>query len=247
MQALMLAAGMGRRMGENMESIAKCMIKIGDKTLFERAADALKLAGVRKFVIVVGWRGDQLISEIQNIVSGMEFDFIHNSDYAVTNNIYSLYLARKQLGQDDTILLESDLIYDAGLLKRLVQHPAKDVAVVGKYQSWMDGTVTTIANNGIIDAFIEKQDMRPQDMDRYWKTVNIYKFSRGFSQKQYIPQLEKHIREYGKNQYYELVLKKLTRLSLACLTAMDIADTPWYEVDTVEDLKSAAAMFAPAG
>lgn len=243
MQALMLAAGMGRRMGKNMDAIAKCMIKIGDKTLLARAVEALKLAGIRKFVMVIGWNGEQLAAEIQSCISGMDFEFVFNHDYAVTNNIYSLYLARKQLGQDDTILLESDLIYNTNLLQMLVQHPAKDLAVVSKYQPWMDGTVTTIAENGIIDAFIEKQDIQPQDVDRYWKTVNIYKFSREFLQKQYIPQLEAHIKEHGRNQYYELVLKELTGSSLARLTAFDIADIPWYEVDTVEDLNAASMIF----
>lgn len=243
MQALMLAAGMGQRMGEDMEAIAKCMIQIGGKTLLERTADALKLAGIQKLVMVVGWNCERLTDEIRNRIPGMEFEFVYNRDYAVINNIYSLYLAREQLGRDDTLLLESDLIYDTGLLQRIIRHPAKDLAVVSKYQPWMDGTVTTIAEDGTIDAFIEKQDIRQEDAQRYWKTVNIYKFSRDFSQNRYIPQLEKHIRECGKNQYYELVLKELTGLSLARLAAFDVADMPWYEVDTIEDLRAAALMF----
>ena len=243
MQALMLAAGMGRRMRENIEITAKCMIKIGGKTLLERATEALMLAGIRKFIIVIGWNCDQLATEIQNSISGMEIEFVYNQDYAITNNIYSLYIAREQLGQDDTLLLESDLIYDINLLQRIVHYPANDLAVVSKYQPWMDGTVTTIESNGIIDAFIEKQDIQQHDIGRYWKTVNIYKFSREFSQNYYIPYLENYIKKYGKNQYYELVLKELTKLSLIQLTALDISDTLWYEIDTDKDLKMASTIF----
>ncbi len=243
MQTLMLAAGMGCRMGDCTGALAKCMIRINGQTLFERTVEALRLAGISKMVIVVGWNSAQLIKAIQSSVSGIELEFVCNSDYAATNNIYSLYLAREQLSRDDTILIESDLVFDKELLQTVVQRPACDIAVVSKYKPWMDGTVVTVTEDGRIGAFIEKQDIERKSADIYYKTVNIYKFSRCFLQQSYIPCMEEYITTHGKNQYYEMVLKELTKSDRLRLNAFIIDELKWYEIDTKEDLARAVSIF----
>jgi len=244
MQALMLAAGLGRRMGKYTEAMTKCMMEVGGKTLLERAVEALKEAGIHKFVMVVGWEAEKLIYYIQQNITGMEFEFVHNYDYASTNNIYSLYLAREELARDDTILLESDLVYDKGLIRKIVESPGENLVAVAKYEHWMDGTVTTLNEEGIIHEFIEKKNFRFEDVSNYYKTVNIYKFSRDFSCKQYIPFLEAYIEAYGKNQYYELVLKALAHLPYAQLKAFVLQGVNWYEIDDAQDLDIANTIFA---
>ena len=61
-----------------------------------------------------------------------------------TNNIYSLYMAKDVLAQDDTILLESDLIYDKKIIRELIDNPEKNLCVVSPFENWMDGTVTVL-------------------------------------------------------------------------------------------------------
>lgn len=245
MQALMLAAGMGRRLGKYTETMPKCMVRVGGKTLLELAVEALKEAGIHKFIIVVGWKCDLLIDYIQQHISGMEFEFIHNYDYAGTNNIYSLYMARKHLAADDTILLESDLVFDKRLIREMVVHPDETLVAVAKYEQWMDGTVTTLNEDGMIHEFIEKEHFQFENISDYYKTVNIYKFSKAFSQRQYIPFLEAYIKAYGTNQYYELVLKALAYLSNARLKAYVLQNVRWYEIDDPQDLEIANTLFAP--
>ena len=245
MQALMLAAGMGRRMGHYTEEMTKCMIPVGGRTLLDRAVEALKLAGIHKFVMVVGWECDKLVDYIKNNITGMEFEFIYNHDYASTNNIYSLYMAREQLASDDTILLESDLVYDPRLIRDMVECESQNLVAVAKYEHWMDGTVTTLDEDGMVHEFIEKKNFHFQDVSNYYKTVNIYKFSKKFSRDQYIPFLEAYIRAYGKNQYYELVLKALAPLANAQLKAYVLQNISWYEIDDAQDLDIANTLFAP--
>lgn len=245
MQALMLAAGMGKRLGKYTETCTKCMVEVGGRTLIDRAVEALRLAGITKFVLVVGWEGDKLVRYIQEHITGMEFEFVYNHDYAETNNIYSLYLAREYLARDDTLLMESDLIFEKELLREIVRAPEKDLAAVAPYEPWMDGTVTTLSEDGTIRAFIEKKDFLFQNADTYYKTVNIYKFSREFSRKQYIPFLEAYVTAYGKNQYYERVLKVLAHLSQAHLKAFVLCNISWYEIDNARDLDIAETLFAP--
>ena len=112
MQALMLAAGMGRRLGKYTNNQTKCMVKVAGKTLLERTVEAIKEAGIKRFIIVAGYEAEKLIQYVQANITGLDIEFVINKDYATTNNIYSLYLARNYLTQDDTILLESDLIFE---------------------------------------------------------------------------------------------------------------------------------------
>jgi choline kinase len=244
MQALMLAAGMGRRLGKFTNNQTKCMVEVGGRTLLDRTAEALQLAGIKRLIIVAGYEADRLIAYVKQNIKGMDIQFVINKDYASTNNIYSLYLARNFLAKDDTILLESDLIYDLDLIKKIVDNPEKNIVAVAKYKHWMDGTVTLLNENNEITEFIEKKDFKYNAVNNYYKTVNIYKFSKEFSNKQYIPFLSAYIKAYGKNRYYELVLKAIAHLSSANLKAYDIGNTPWYEIDDAQDLHIANTLFA---
>ncbi len=245
MQALMLAAGMGRRLGKYTEAMTKCMISVGGRTLLERAVDALKEAGIQRFVMVAGWEADKLVDFVRNNIRDMEFEFVYNYDYAATNNIYSLWLAREYLLRDDTVLLESDLVYDHSLLKRVVDAQERDMVVVAPYEQWMDGTVVTLDDGGNVSEFISKKDFSFYNADRYYKTVNIYKFSREFSQGHYLPFLEAYIKAYGVNQYYETVLKVIAHISNTKLHTYVLKNTPWYEIDDAQDLDIANTLFAP--
>ena len=249
MQAVMLAAGMGKRLGKYTKGNTKCMLNIHDKTLIERAIEALYNSGIRNFTIVVGYKGENLkkylLEECQNsIVKQMNLSFIDNDIYDKTNNIYSLYLAKDVLVKDDTILLESDLIYDYDLIKRLVENAEPNLVSVAKYEQWMDGTVIKIGENGNIIEFVEKKDFSFLEIDKYYKTVNVYKFSKDFSKQQFVPFLEAYIKAYGQNEYYELVLKIITHLSRSRLKALDVSNINWYEIDDAQDLDIASCIFS---
>lgn len=249
MRALMLAAGMGKRLGKYTAGNTKCMLKIDNKTLIERACEALYNAGIIDFSIVVGYKGDNLKKflkeECQNsIVKKMNFTFIDNSVYDKTNNIYSLYLAKDELLKDDTILLESDLIYDYDVIKRIVDSCEENIVSVAKYSQWMDGTVIKIGDANNITEFIEKKDFKFDEINEYYKTVNIYKFSKDFSNKEFVPFLDAYIKAYGENEYYELVLKIIAHLSRSKLKALDVSDLKWYEIDDVQDYDITNCLFS---
>ncbi|MCR5700023.1 MAG: aminotransferase class I/II-fold pyridoxal phosphate-dependent enzyme [Candidatus Saccharibacteria bacterium] len=250
MQALILAAGMGKRLGKYTQDNTKCMLKINGKTLIERAIEALVAAGVNKLVLVLGYKGDNvknfLLHECQNpAIKKIKLTFIDNPIYDKTNNIYSLFLAIDEFKKDDTILLESDLIYEPELIKRLVETPEKNLVSVAKYKQWMDGTVVKICpkNNNIVE-FIEKKGFNFSEIDQYYKTVNAYKFSKDFINREFIPFLKAYIEAYGENEYYELTLKIIAHISRSNLTALDVSDLTWYEIDDAQDLDIVNCLFA---
>lgn len=244
MQALMLAAGMGRRMGKYTESYTKCMVEVANESILERAVDAIKLAGINKLIMVVGYEADRLIKFISSKHFDIEIEYVFNYEYATTNNIYSLYLAKDYLKKDDTILMESDLIFDKNIIKNVVEVQEQNVAVVAKYDHWMDGTVVTLDKKNHIIDFVDKSVFRYEDVEYYYKTVNIYKFSRIFSEKQYIPFLEAYLTAYGTNQYYEQVLKIFAHIKNSELSAYILKEENWYEIDDPQDLDIANTIFA---
>ena len=240
----MLAAGMGKRLAKYTQNNTKCMVPVAGKKLIDRAIESLKIAGINRFIIVIGYKGENLKKYIlENHKGEMDFVFIENKDYATTNNIYSFYLAKDELIKDDTILMESDVIYEPDLIKKMVEYKHQNIAAVAKYESWMDGTVVEADDEHNITSFIEKKDMDNSKLDRYYKTVNIYKFSTSFVRDIYIPFLEAYMKAYGMNSYYETTLKVLCMLKDFPVKAFYMRDIDWYEIDDAQDLSIATALF----
>lgn len=245
MQALMLAAGMGKRLMKYTKNNTKCMVEVAGEKLIDRAIRSIKEAGIQKFIIVTGYKADNLKQYILDTHGDdLEYVFIENKDYATTNNIYSFYLAKDELIKDDTILLESDLIFDNSLIKKMVEAKDENLVALAKYESWMDGTVTTIDENGYISKFISKEEIDIKKLNEDYKTVNVYKFSKDFSKEKYIPFLEAYIKSYGLGVYYELVLKVLAGFPDVKLKGYLMEDMPWYEIDDAQDLDIAHILFS---
>ncbi|MCL6634235.1 MAG: aminotransferase class I/II-fold pyridoxal phosphate-dependent enzyme [Peptococcaceae bacterium] len=244
MQGLILAAGMGKRLGKYTRNRTKCMVEVNGRTLIEYALDALAKAGISRTVIVTGYAGDRLRQFIGTGYRGMEIIYVNNDVYDKTNNIYSLWLAGSHLTADDTILLESDIIFEEKILQDVVRNPEPNLAVVAKFESWMDGTVTILDENDRILSFIPKRKFNWDKAGNYYKTVNIYKFSREFSRDCYMPFLEAYIKAVGRNEYYEQVLRVLTYLDNISIKAHKLAGEKWYEIDDIQDLDIARVLFA---
>lgn len=245
MQAIILAAGMGRRLGELTNDNTKCMLQVNGVRLIHRILDSIYETGIRRVVLVVGYKAENVKALIGNEYRGMEIIYVENSVYDKTNNIYSLFLAREYLTADDTILLESDLIFESRILTKIINNPYPTLALVDKYESWMDGTVVTLDTESNIVEFLTKDKFKYSDIERYYKTVNIYKFSRDFSETHYVPFLEAYCHALGNNEYYEQVLKVITLLEDSPLKALPLSGEKWYEIDDIQDLDIASSMFAP--
>ncbi len=245
MQALILAAGMGKRLGELTSDRTKCMIELFGETLIERMLGQLARQGIRRATIVVGYRAEGVKELLGSRFADIEIEYLENPIYDKTNNIYSLYLAKQALLEDDTLLIESDLVFEDSVFERVLKDSRPNLAVVAKYQSWMDGTVLTLNDDDTISGFTSKQRFDFNLADSYFKTVNIYRFSREFSRTHYVPFLEAYCRAAGHNEYYEQVLRILTHLENPELRALRLDREKWYEIDDVQDLSNAETLFAP--
>ena len=246
MQAIILAAGMGRRLGKFTRDNTKCMLPVNGVRLIDRMLEQLCQLNLSKLIMVVGYKGKELMNYIGNRYKDrLLIEYSINPIYDKTNNIYSLALVKDKLTEDDTLLIESDLILDDSLFQMILDDPYPNLALVAKYETWMDGTMVRIDKDNNIVNFVPKKAFRYSEVDTYYKTVNVYKFSKDFSTRVYVPFLDAYCKVMGDNEYYEQVLRVITLLDQANLKALPIGDKPWYEIDDVQDKDIAEAIFSP--
>ena len=235
---------MGKRLGEYTKSNTKCMVPVNGTPLIDRTLNQLSKLGLSRVVIVVGYEGRKLMDYLGEEWNGLRIEYVNNPIYDKTNNIYSLALAEKQLQEDDTLLIESDLIFDDGMFDLLLKNQFPNLALVAKYESWMDGTMVKIDRDYNIVNFVTKAAFDYSEVNCYYKTVNIYKFSKEFSRSKYVPFLNAYSKAVGNNEYYENVLRIISFLSKSDLKALPITNEKWYEIDDKQDLDIAEALFA---
>ena len=245
MQAIILAAGMGKRLKELTRNNTKCMVTVNGVTLIDRMLHQIEKQHLSRIIIVVGYEGQKLIDYIDTLDIQTPITFIENPIYDKTNNIYSLALAKDWLVKDDTLLFESDLIFEDTVLEALVNDPRDTLALVDKYESWMDGTCVKLANDDSIEAFVPGKKFRFDEIKDYYKTVNLYKFSRHFSETHYVPFLDAYQAALGENEYYEQVLRVITMLDEPEIKGKRLDGQKWYEIDDIQDLDIAESIFTP--
>lgn len=221
------------------------MVKVNGVTLIDRMLRQIDKLGLERIIIVVGYEGQKLIDYVETLDIQTPIVFINNPIYDKTNNIYSLALAKDWLVKDDTLLFESDLIFEDSVLETLVTDPRDTLALVDKYESWMDGTCVKLGEDDSIEAFVPGKKFIFNEIKEYYKTVNIYKFSKHFSETRYVPFLDAYQLALGQNEYYEQVLRVITMLDNPEIKAKRLEGQRWYEIDDVQDLDIAESIFTP--
>ena len=169
---------MGRRLGSYTKENTKCMVPVNGVKLIDRVLTQLSQLNLQRVIIVVGYKGQELIKYLDHRYDDkLKIEFVNNPIYDRTNNIYSLSLVKEQMQEDDTLLIESDLIFSDRLFSMILADERPNIALVAKYETWMDGTMVRIDSGGNIVNFVPKKAFNYQEVDSYYKTVNIYKLS----------------------------------------------------------------------
>ncbi|WP_026657095.1 aminotransferase class I/II-fold pyridoxal phosphate-dependent enzyme [Butyrivibrio sp. AC2005] len=244
MQGIILAAGMGKRLKFLTNDNTKCMVKVNGVTMIERALRILDRKHLSKIVIVVGYKGQELMDYIGTLDIKTKIVFINNPVYNKTNNIYSLALAKEYLCSEDTLLLESDLVFEESVIDTILSDKRENLALVDKFESWMDGTCMELDDVDCITNFIPGKYLKFSEKDNYYKTVNIYKFSASFSMNTYVPFLTAYEKAMGENEYYESVIKLISLLETREIRAKRLDGQIWYEIDNIQDLDIAESLFS---
>lgn len=219
------------------------MVPVLGKPMLESALDSLTGVGVEEVVLVTGHLEDVIHGHIGDSYCGMKITYVSNREYSSTNNIYSLWLARHLMDRD-MLLLECDIVFDHELVSRLTGIAAPDVAVVDRYEKFMDGTVVFATKTGVARSMVLKRDQHEGfDYHSALKTVNIYKFSSATLLGTLVPALCAAIESGRTGHYYEAVLAELIRDGSLDLGVLPVGDLRWAEIDTPQDMEFALEIF----
>jgi histidinol-phosphate/aromatic aminotransferase/cobyric acid decarboxylase-like protein/choline kinase len=244
MKALILAAGYGNRMRPLTDTTHKTLLRVGGQTLIGRIIDGLRDHEVTDIVVVTGHLADDLESALTAAYPDLRFTFVRNLRYRETNNIYSLALAFEAIDLDDDVLLiESDLVYEPAVLRRVIESRYPNVALVDRFRSGMDGTVVTVGDH-LIRSIVPPHLQGPNfDFSDKFKTLNIYKFSRQFCASVFKQLLAYYTKTIDDNCYYELILGILIYVGQAQIHAEILDGETWAELDDPNDLRVAEFVF----
>lgn len=244
MQAVILAAGMGKRLKEHTKNQTKCMVQVGGMTLIERSLRILDQEGLSRIVLVTGYQADGLVEHVKSLGVQTPIVFVHNAEYETTSNLYSLLLAKEYLVQEDTLVIESDVIFEKALADRMLASEQPCLTFVSKPEPWMDGSLVTLDENGYIKKFINAENFRFEEKNQYYKTVSMYRLSGKYLRKTYLPFLEAYVRVWGKDTHYESALRVVAFQDKPTIATIVLQGEKWYEINDIQDMDIAESIFA---
>lgn len=243
MQSIILAAGLGSRLGELTKECTKCMVKINGITLIERMLRQLDRYGMDRIIIVTGYKGDILKDYVQNLGINTPVVFVDNSDYRHTNNIYSLWLTREFLEEMDSLVLESDMIFEDRVIEKMLAVDNGCGTFVARPRPWMDGSIVKLDKDNNIVYFVD-EEVKRIDPSYYHKIVSIYKFKKRYVSEKYMTYLNEYVKKNKDNNLYESLLKVIDLDVEKKIPAEILDEEQWYEINDIQDMDIAESMFA---
>lgn len=234
--ALLLAAGIGSRLYPFTQDNPKCLTLVNGRSLLERLIICLNKHGFKRLVVVTGYLENHIRDFLGDKIGDITIDYVFSPLYKTTNNIYSLWMARKVINEP-FLLFESDILFDESLLNSML-YP--DKMAVAKMQPWMKGTCVTINKYQQVKTFLMDNTA---SLESKYKTVNIYSLSLT-SWHHIVEKLDQYISDGKVNDYYEIVFADMIAEGLLSFKIVSFDEKPWYEIDTIEDLIAAEDLFS---
>ncbi|MCC6396113.1 MAG: phosphocholine cytidylyltransferase family protein [Bacteroidetes bacterium] len=243
MKAVILAAGAATRLRPLTNDLPKCLLPVGDSTILGMTVDNLTANGVQEFVLVTGYREDQIHGFMSARYPGLRVTFLTNERFADTNNSYSLWLTREHLRNHAMLLLDSDIVFDRGIVSLLLHSDHEDCLAVVRAKTLGDEEikVRTDAAGTILE--ISKEVVAST---AFGESIGIEKFSTRLAGRLFDVLQDKIVTRKQHNQFYEAAFQELIDGG-EHIYAVDVGGLPCVEIDTPEDLTAARALFVNAG
>ena len=256
-RAIILAAGTASRLRPLTSHTPKCLLKVGERTLLQRSMDALIKAGIREFCIVTGYLHEMIEDFVRKqYADSINVTYIYNEVYETTNNIYSLWLARPEAEGQEVLLLDSDLLYDGEIVKRVLADKHDNVLTLIRHELGEEEMKVVIDAEGSIveisktcdPALAAGESLGIERMGKAYTTA-LYKELEVMKTLSNSPlKGEEHkasplrgglVGSGGwENSFYELAFQRLIAQGHT-YSVLDVTDLFSCELDTVEDFENA--------
>lgn len=244
MQAIILAAGLAKRLRPLTDTTPKCLLEVNGKNLLHRTMENVIANGINDFVFVTGYREDMIKNYLKENFSNCKIQFLSNLDFANNNNSYSLWMTKNFITKD-IILLDSDILFDKGIIKELLDSDHKNCLAVN-FETELDEEQIKVVldENKKILEISKVTDLKKSAGE----SIGIERFSLDFMQELYKVLDRKIINERNVNEFYEKSFEEVIQSKNNAVNernsiyAIDVSHYKCMEIDTVEDYERAKNM-----
>jgi choline kinase len=234
MQAIILAAGLSKRLRPLTDSTPKCLLKIGAKTILEMTIDNVLRNDINDFVMVTGFRENMIKDYIMKKYPGLDIQYLTNPDYENNNNSYSLWMAKEKVS-GDCILLDSDILFDYQIVSKLLHSENENYLAVNTKHKLGEEEIKVIVDSSNKIIHIGK-DVNP--LKSYGESIGIERFSANFFKKLGKVLDRKVVAENNVNEFYEASFQELIDSGNG-IFAVNVSEYTSMEIDTIEDFERA--------
>ena len=232
MKAVILAAGVSRRLYPVTYEIPKCLITVGHQTILDRQINALKSVGITHIIMVVGYYRESIIDHVKTQFPDMSFEFVINHHYFETNTGYSLRLCNASINNEPFLLMNADVLYPEEVLNRIINSDYDTILAVEIKPCGREEVKVIEGENNRLVA-IGKELIEDNSLGEF---IGVAKFSAEFSAA-FAKSLDYLISSGGTADYFEAAISPL--MSKYKVYHEDVSDLPCIEIDFIEDLEKA--------
>jgi choline kinase len=238
-KAIILAAGVARRLAPLTDHTHKALLPVGGRSLLDRMLDGLAACGVEESKLVVGHCQDQVRRAAGSGRGAMRINYVENPAYQ-KGSILSLWCARETMRGDATLVMDADVLFPPRFLTRLIAAPAPSALLLDRgFQDTGEEVKLYAVGDRVIGL---GKKFVPEAWDVIGEGVGFFKCSATHAP-EYIRLLEESIQETGGANEYEDALHLL--LARVPVGWVDVTGLPWTEVDFAEDLRRAETQILP--
>lgn len=220
---------MAKRLRPLTDTMPKCLLKVGGRTLLERTVEAMRQAGISEFVVVTGYRADMIRDFLTAYDESLSFTFLHNADYEHNNNIYSLWMAGEVVRGKDFLLMDSDIFCDPAAVVRIAQEPESALAV-NRHECGEEEMKVVVDG----DMRITEISKTCSPADAMGESVGIEKITADYSEALYKELDQMILEEELIDIFYERAFERLIPQGHT-FRVVDTSSYFSYEIDTPED------------
>ena len=222
----------------------KCMLEIDGVTLIERMLRQLDLYQLDRIVLVVQNKKDNLEQFVLSLSLNTPVWFAHDENGSESDNLHSLFKARKYMSEMDSLILNSNLIFDESLLSRLISSNGEVVAVIDKYKNWMTGSTVMLNKKNEIIGFEKENSTNHLTLKNSFKTTGLYKFSAQYFKNCYFPFLEAYLKTSNQEASLEKILGVLIEALNIKVNTSFVENDRWYAINDIQDVDLATTLFS---
>ncbi|MCX6137562.1 MAG: phosphocholine cytidylyltransferase family protein [Ignavibacteriales bacterium] len=241
MTAVILAAGRSTRLYPLTAALPKCLLNVGPDTILDRIVCSVLSADVDSIVLVSGFQHTVLEEHVRRTWPSAPVVFVHNADFASTNNAASLLCARDYAIWEDMLLLDSDIVFDDALLQKLLDAPIPSCCIV-RTAGLISGEDVKVATDN--DKRILQIGKDVPLHKAAGESIGIQRLSPAATQVLFQTLQRRIVDERRVNEFYEASFQEMICAGIPYY-AVDAGELHCIEIDTADDLAEAQKIFYP--